>query len=217
MVELSIYMLMASAVTLVCYSFLRSGTVLESKNLNLNHSHDDLRSVFDRLADHLLSANNIATLIGTDGQPATPSTGPAPGVRFDRARGEPYILDPISAEGSLSSSATSLSVWRSRDSLATAPDPLPGDALLIPTLNGTIRALVTNVSILPAASGTPTPPQKITLTFSAPLGKSLTWKANQPQATRLVRREAFIVMPNGSVNEIRYYPQFEPIDRKSVV
>lgn len=207
LVELTIYSLMVSVIGFVCYSFLRSGTVLESKNLNLNHSHDDLRGTFDRLADHLLSANNVATLIGTDGLAVTPSTGPAPGLRYDRVRGDSYILNPPTTAGSLSSTATSAVVWRSTDPLATSPDPQIGDSLIIQTQSGNIRSLITGVTILPAAGSV----QRIDLTFAAAVGKSVSWGANQPQAARLVRREAFIVMPNGSANEIRFYPKFEPM------
>jgi hypothetical protein len=53
--------------------------------------------------------------------------------------------------------------------------------------------------------------QKVTLTFSAAVGKSLTWLANQPQWAKLIRQEAFIVVPNGDYNELRYYPSFEPM------
>lgn len=193
-----------AVVSLVAFAFMRSGTILTAKSTRLNHSHDELRGSFDRLADHLLAANNVATLIGTDGQP---TTGPAPGLKFDKVVGDPYVLDPPMLAGSFSSTATSLNVWRSTNLVATAPIPSVGDVMLIPTPTGNVRARIASVTTHAASLER----QKLTLTFSAALGKSLSWQANQPQIAKVVRPEAFIVMPANGKNELRFYPQFEPL------
>jgi hypothetical protein len=78
--------------------------------------------------------------------------------------------------------------------------------MLIPTPTGNIRARISSVTVHSASGAT----QKISLTFSAALGKSLTWFDNQPQIAKLVRPEAFVVMPANGLNELRFYPQFEP-------
>ena len=206
MVEMIVAMSILTVVSLITFSFIRSGMILTLKSTRLNLSHDEVRKSFDRLADHLLAANNVPTLIGTDGQPASE---PAAGLRFDKVIGDPYVLDPPTAAGSISTSATGLSVWRSTSSVATAPVPAVGDVLLIPTPTGNIRAQINAVTAHSVSGAT----QKITLTFNSAVGKSLTWAANQPQIAKLVRPEAFIVMPVPlkGLNELRFYPRFEPI------
>ena len=95
MVELTIYALISSVVGLVTYSLLRTSTILGAKNSNINQSHNELRGVFDRVADHLLGSNNVASLIGSDGLPLATQVGSnAPGLKFDRVIGEPYLLHP---------------------------------------------------------------------------------------------------------------------------
>jgi hypothetical protein len=194
---------------MISYSFMRSGTILTVKSARLNHSHDEVRKSFDRLADHLLAANNVPTLIGTDG---LSTTEPAAGLKFDKVIGDPYVLDPHNASGSISTTTTGISVWRSTDSVAMAPIPAVGDVLLIPTPTGNIRAQIKTATALPASADKT---QKITLTFNAAVGKALTWTASQPQVAKLVRPEAFIVMPvklkGQDLNELRFYPRFEPI------
>jgi hypothetical protein len=171
----------------------------------MNHSHDELRISFDRLADHLLAANNVPTLIGTDGLTAT---APSAGLKFDKVIGDPYVLDPPLGAGSFAATATSLSVWRSSaDSVAAAPIPMVGDVMLIPTPTGVARGQISAVTVHPPTGVT----QKITLTFGAALGKPLSWLADQPQVAKVVRPEAFIVMPSNGKNELRFYPQFEPM------
>ena len=201
LIETIIYAAMGCVVSLIAYSALRSTAALSVKNTNLNRSHDDLRAAYDRLARHLLSANNVPTLVDTSG--ATVTTGPAAGFSIDRNLGGPYVLDPPTTAGSLASTATSISVWRSVNQLATAPVPAVGEILLIPTLTGTIRATISSVTQFGAGGGL----QKITLGLSAPVGKSLSWGNNEPQAAKLVRPEAFIVMGG----ELRYYPFFQPL------
>jgi type II secretory pathway pseudopilin PulG len=216
-VELLVAMSVMAVVSTIAFSFIRSGTLLTAKSTRLNHSHDELRIAFDRLADHLLSANNVPTLIGTNGLQADVSTvtdangyqviGPAAGLKFDKVVGDPYVLDPPAAAGSFNSNATSLNVWRSTNSVATAPIPTVGDVIIIETPTGTARAQISAVTVHSASGAT----QKISLTFSSALGKSLSWLADQPQIAKVVRPEAFIVMPANGRNELRFYPQFEPL------
>lgn len=206
--ELIVAMSVLTVISLVAFSFLRSGTILAAKATRMNYSHDELRGSFDRLADHLLAANNVPTLLGTDGLPAS-ETGQAAGLRFDKVIGDPYVLDSPTLAGSFTATATSLVMWRSTNVVATAPVPSIGDVVIIPTPTGNIRARITAVT---AQAVAPTDvKQKLTLTFSSALGKALSWSAGQPQIAKIVRPEAFIVMPAGSKNELRFYPQFEPV------
>ena len=203
LVETMIYAAMGCVVSLVSFSALRSTAVLAVKNTNLNRSHDDLRSAYDRLARHLLSASNVPTLVSTTG--ATVSSGSGAGISYDRATGGPYVLDPPTTAGSLASTASTLSVWISTASIARAPIPQAGEILIIPTPTGNIRASIADVT--PKTVPIDGTPKQITLTLTAPVGKSLSWGANEPQFAKLVRPEAFIVV--GS--QLRYYPVFQPL------
>jgi hypothetical protein len=203
LIEVILYAAMACIVSLIAYTALRNAAVLAVKNTNINRSHDDLRSAYDRLARHLLSANNVPTLVDTAGN--TLAAGPAAGFSFDRNTGGPYVLDPPSTAGTLASTASTLSVWISTATLARAPIPQIGEILIIPTASGNIRASIAAVS--PRSVTVDGNPKRITLTFTAPVGKTLSWGANEPQVAKLVRPEAFIVM--GS--ELRYYPIFQPL------
>jgi hypothetical protein len=208
LVELTIYGLVVTTVGIVAFSLLRSSTILGAKNSNINQSHNELRGVFDRVADHLLASNNVATLIGNNGLALGTQVGSnAPGVKFDRVIGDPYLLHPWQTAGSLTSGATGCSVWRSTTATNTAPLPEVGDILLIPTATGNIRGVISSVAPLGASAGK----ERINLTFTAPVGKALTWGDGQPQAAKLVRPEAFLVMANGTKNELRYYKNFEPL------
>lgn len=219
LVELCFYMLISVVVAGVSYSFLRSSSTLAVKNANLNRSHDDLRSAFDRLAHVLSSANNIPTLINANGSVA--SSGPAAGLKFDHVIGEPYVVDPPLTAGTLSSSATTVSVWRSTNVLTATPSLAPpsgtnvaaeGYVFQLPLSNGTfLRKKITNISAAAASGGK----QKLTLTLAASIGTTINWGANQPQVAKIVRTEAFVVVPNGGRNELRFYKDFDPLPTMS--
>lgn len=203
LIELIIYAAMGVVVSFISYSALRSSAVLAVKNTNLNRSHDDLRSAYDRLARHLLSANNVPVLINTSGAAVT--TGPASGFSFDRNIGGPYVLHPPDAAGSLAATSSTMVFCFSTSALARTPIPKVGEIMIIPTGGGNIRASIAAVSS--PTSGSAANTQKVTVTFTAPVGKSLSWGANEPQTAKLVRPEAFLVM--GA--ELRYYPIFQPL------
>jgi type II secretory pathway component PulJ len=212
LVETIIYAAMGCLVSLIAYSALRSAAVLAVKNTNLNRSHDDLRSAYDRLARHLLAAGSVPTLIDSAGATVSTTytadsgnsaTGPAAGFSFDRNIGGPYVLDPDTTAGTLPSTASSWSFWISNTALSTAPLPLAGEIMVIPTPTGSIRASVLSSSVTGSATGR----RRITVNFSAAVGQTLTWGASQPQCARLVKREAFIVIGP----QLRYYPAFQPM------
>ncbi|MEQ1858615.1 MAG: hypothetical protein ABMA13_01620 [Chthoniobacteraceae bacterium] len=220
LVEMSMYMLIASLVVSLSLSFLMSGASLTTKNLNINRSHDDLRLAFDRLAHHLSAANNVATLIDSAGDtvsgPVTAVTspmvgtvtGPAQGLKFDRVIGEPFVLEspqtannPLAA-GTLASTITSVNVFYPKHSLTHVAHLTPtaaaasvaneGYIILIPLLNGTFaRARITSIG---ARNSSHAVWHKVQLNFAAPLGQTVTWAANQPQVVKIVRSEAFLVM-----------------------
>lgn len=202
--EMTVYAMVFGVVSIVALSFMRSGTILATKNAGVVRSHESLRGALDRLASNLQSASNVPTLINTSG--AT-TTAPAAGIRYDRFLGEPYVLDPPLSAGSVSASASMVRVHRSTHALASPPIPQANDVLLINGPNGTIRARITSVTTEAASGGT----QRITCNLSAAIGAAISWSANQPQVVRLVRPEAFIVMSANGKNELRFFPSFEPM------
>lgn len=205
LIELLIYAMITVLVGSVAYSALRTGTMLSAKNLSINRSHNALRESLDRLSRQLQASRNVPTLLDTTGVAVSSVT--AAGLRYDRVIGEPYVLSPVLTAGSVVSTATTLTVFRSVTASGAPPIPNVSDSLIIDTPSGTsIRARITAVATSPASGGT----QQINLTFAAPLGQSFSWGANQPQWARLVRQEAFLVTSNNGRTELRHYHTYEP-------
>jgi type II secretory pathway pseudopilin PulG len=202
--ELMVYAVLVGVVSLVAFQALRAGSSLSVKNLSINQSHQSLRSALDRLSDNLRAARNVPTLLTDTG--ATTSAAVAAGIRYDRTLGEPYVLHPPTGAGSIAATDTRVSVWRSTDPIGLPPIPEPNDVLLIDTPTGAIRGRVKSVDVVTGGGGTS---QKIMLTFTGPVGKSLSWSAHQPQWARLVREESFVVVPENGKNELRFYPSFQ--------
>jgi type II secretory pathway pseudopilin PulG len=242
MVELSIYMLIGVVLGAVSLSFLITSATLATKNSNLNRSHEDLRLAFDRMAHQVAAANNVATLIDTTGATVTSPTvnittpmagtltGPAAGFKFDQVIAEPYVLEspqtannPLAA-GTIASTTTTINVFYAKNQLthvahltqtASAADvSAEGFILLIPQPDGSnIRWQIASVG---ARTSSGSYWYKLPLTFSAPIGKTISWSVNQPQMVKIVRNEAFLVMKNfdaqgNEFRELRYYKDFEPM------
>jgi hypothetical protein len=204
LVEVLISMALAAVIAGIGYSFLRSASVLFSKNMSIVHSHTGLRSALDRLSNNIQQTNSLPVLINANG---SPSTAPAAGLFYDRFLGAPYVITNSSGTG-LSASTTTLTLTRPTAALASPPVPVAGDALLIDDPNGTVRALVSSSTAGPANASLL---QTITLTLSAPLGKAVIWSAPEIRTAKLVHREAFLVVPTGNKAELRFFKNFEPV------
>jgi hypothetical protein len=96
-------------------------------------------------------------------------------------------------------------VWISTATLATSPIPNVGEILIIPSAGGNIRASI--AAVTPTSVVLDGNPKMLTLTLTAPLGKSISWGNNEPQSGKLIRPEAFVVIGP----ELRYYPIFQPM------
>ncbi len=212
LVEILVALGVLSVVGTVAMSYMGSQTFLFAKNTSLNQSHASVRSELDRLTNELQQAQSPPILTDTSGV-ATGVT-PAAGLQFDRLVGDPYVIAYPGSPG-LAATDTSVTVTRSTNILASAPIPRPGDVLLIdPPTGAPIRAQVASVAagVIDAKAKR----QLITLTFVAPLGVAIDWRnppdtPPQQKTAKLVRREAFIVMPSGDRNELRFYQSFEPL------
>lgn len=203
LVEILVTIVLLTILGTLISSFSLSGTWLFAKNTSLNGSHTSARSELDRLANELQQAYSLPSLIDTTGAPAT---APTAGLQYDHFRGGPYVLQHPS--GGLTTGTTTVTVTYSLDPVASAPQPAAGDVLLIDTSAGTpVRAQISSVSGGSVSSGR----QTIDLILAAPFGASVDWDPTQPKTAQLVRRRAFIVMPAGNRNELRFYQTFEPI------
>lgn len=203
--EVSVALTIGIAVLAMALSFMRSSAILFAKTSGLNQSHQSARASFERLSDLLQRANNVPTPVDTAGNT---TTAPAAGVIFDNFIGTPYIVTHPGGAG-LAASATSLTVTRSTAPRSAPPLPRVGDALLIDFANAPVRALISAVT--PGTLDTVNQRQPVTVTLAAPLGTAISWNAADAKTADLVRREAFIVMPAGTRNELRHYPRFEPV------
>lgn len=205
LMELVIYFGLAVVISGVIYSFLQSAMMLYAKNMSIVRSHSNLRSVLDRLSNNLQQANSLPVLINASG---TVTVAPSAGLYYDRYLGDPYVVSNASGSG-LPSATTTVTITRSTVALASPPVPAVGDALLIDDPTGAVRSLIT--ASTPGAVDVSTQRQPITVTFSAALGKTLSWSSPEVRTAKLVHREAFLVVQTGNSSEFRYFQNFEPV------
>ncbi len=165
LMEMTLYLGIAAALSGVTYGFLRSTTMLYAKNASIVRSHTSLRSVLDRLSNNLQQANSLPVLITTTG---ASSAAPSSGLYYDRYLGDPYVVSNPSGTG-LPSSTVTVTLTRSTDANASPPIPAAGDAVLIDDPNGAVRALVSTVTA--GAINGVTKQQPITITLTAALGE----------------------------------------------
>jgi len=203
LMELVIYLLLGTVVSLVTYSFLTSQTKLYAKNMSIVHSHSKIQIAMDRLLNNMQQANCLPVLIDTNG---AATAAPSAGVYYDRYLGDPYVVSNPGGTG-LSASATTLTLTRSTAALASPPVPVPGDTLLLNASPTNVRAPIATVT--PGA--TVGNLQTLVVTLTSTLGTAIPWTASQTETATLVHREAFIVVPVTTSAELRYFPNFEPM------
>lgn len=185
--------------------FMTSGSLLFAKNVSTNLSHNSLRGALDKLVQSVDQAFGSVTPINTSGV-AVAAGIKAPGVRFDQYRGGPYVVTHPGGSG-LGSSATTVTLTRSVDAMASPPVPLPGDVILLSGAE-TTRLKVQSVAV-GGISGSQR--QAITVTLQSPVGANIQWDASTVKTAKVVRRVAFVVVPNGPRNELRYFNNAEAI------
>ncbi len=214
LVELMVAIGVLAVVGAVAMSFMGSQTFLFAKNTALNESHVAVRSELDRLTDELQQAEGPPGLIDTNG--AAVATGPAAGLQFDRLVGYSYVLQYPGSPG-LRANTQMLTVTRSVNALTAGAIPQPEEILLIGLPNSDIlRAQIASVVPSAATIKSGVPVQDIKLNLTAQLGTAMDWRnplGNPPQqkTVKVVRHEAFIVMPSGGRNELRFYRNFQPV------
>jgi prepilin-type N-terminal cleavage/methylation domain-containing protein len=207
LVEILVAVVVLAVVGILVTSFTVTETWLYAKNTALNSSHRSARRALDRLANELQQTQNLPSLIDATGSATTATT--AAGLSYDRLVGAPYKVEHPGGPG-YSSTDTKVSVTRSTNFLASPPVPLSGDVLLIvlPTGNP-LRAQVSSVTV--TKTDKKKEQQTMDLDLTNPLGTDVTWDPTQTKTAQLVRRQAFLVIPSGARNELRYYQSFEPM------
>jgi prepilin-type N-terminal cleavage/methylation domain-containing protein len=207
LVEILVAVAVLAVVGILVTSFTVTETWLYAKNTALNSSHRSARRSLDRLANELQQTQNLPSLIDATGSATTATT--AAGLSYDRLVGAPYKIDHPGGSG-YSATDTKVSVTRSTNFLASPPVPLPGDVLLIvlPTGNP-LRAQVFSVKV--TKTDKKKEQETMDLDLVGPLETNVTWDPTQTKTAQLVRRQAFIVIPSGARNELRYYQSFEPM------
>ncbi len=207
LIELLVAIVVLVVVGLMVTSFTVTETWLFAKNTALNNSHRSARRALDRLANELQQTQNLPTLIDETGNPTAAAT--AAGLRYDRLVGAPYKIEDPGGSG-FKASDTKVSITRSTDPLASPPLPVAGDVLLLDLPTGSaLRARAASVKITKTDASKKR--QTVELTLASALGVDIPFDAAQTKAAQLVRRQAFIVVPNGARNELRYYQSFEPM------
>ncbi len=207
LVEILVALVVLSVVGILIATLTLSETWLYAKNTAVNGSHRSVRRSLDRLANELQQSQNLPVLIDTTGNTTAAPT--AAGLSYDRLVGSPYRVNHPGGAG-LPATATSVSITRSTNSLALPPVPAPGDVLLLDLPAGSpIRAQVASASV--TSTNPVAEQQTLTLTLVNPLGTAVTWDAAQIKTAQVVRRQAFVVMPAGDRNQLRYYQTFEPM------
>lgn len=203
MVELLVSGVVASAVGVAVFAFLNAGMYLTAKNLSLNLTSNQMRTSLDRVENVLQQGDTNPVLIDTNG--ATVTGAAAAGVKLDRFVGGPWVV--TTTGGTVAANSTSLTLTRSTHALALPPVPVAGDIIRI---DGTASTLRPRINGIPTANTTDNTLLRNTLTLpiAGTLGTAVTTTTGVLTA-KVVRPVAFIVMPNGSKRELRFYPLLE--------
>ena len=192
----------SSVLAVAIFALMNAGMILSAKNLSLNLTSNSMRTALDRVEQVVQQGDTMPELINTAGTVVT--TGPAAGIKFDRAVGSPYVVTVSGT--SIPSATTGLTLTRSTHSVASPPVPKAGDIVRIATTATTLRPRIQSV-VVGAVSGLSRQP--CTVTFEAALGTTVTVSAGNIVSARLVRNAAFLVMPSGGKPELRYSDSFE--------
>ncbi|HEX8296895.1 MAG TPA: hypothetical protein VF593_11375 [Chthoniobacteraceae bacterium] len=196
----------SSAVGVAIFAFMNAGMFLSAKNLALNLTSNQMRYSLDRVEQVLQQGDTSPVLITTTG--AAAGSGPAAGVKLDRYLGGPYVIS-APGSGGLPETTTVLNLTRSTHALASPPIPRNGDVVRIDTAGSSLRPTVAGCVAGTTNAGLQRQP--LTVTLTAPLGTAVPFSTSFVMTAKLVCSVAFIVMPNGSKRELRYYDRFDTV------
>jgi hypothetical protein len=199
--ELMTCVVMAGFVGIAVFAMTNAAMMMMARNISVNLTNNSERRSLDRIEASIQQAYTMPVLINTSGASAT---SPAAGVAFDYFVGSPYVVTV--SGGSLPSSTTSLTLVRSTNSVASPPIPSVNDVVMLNGAPSTVRALISSVSV---GSTDGSLHQTITVTLASALGSAVSVPGSGTLTAVLVHKLAYIVMPGGSGNELRFYPNYE--------
>lgn len=203
MVEMLMAVSAAGIVAMCIAAYLSGSSLLFAKNVSTNLTNNSLRSAIDKITQGVTEGCSSVTLIDTSGN--TVSSGAAAGVRFDEYLGGPYVVTNSSGTGL---AATAMSVVITRYVSNDAPIPAQNDVLLLDG-SPTVRLVVS--SVVAGSIDSSTNRQSLTLTLASAPGTAIPWQASRIKQAHLVRRQAYVVIPSGSRNELRFFSPAETI------
>jgi type II secretory pathway pseudopilin PulG len=201
-VEILVGAAISSILAVAIFALMNVGMILSAKNLSLNLTSNSMRTALDRVEQVVQQGDTMPELINTAG--TVVATGPAAGIKFDRAVGSPYVVTV--SGGTIPAATTSLTLTRSTHPVASPPVPTAGDVVRIATTATTLRPRIQSV-VSGAVNGQARQP--FTVTFEAALGTTVTPVAATIVTAELVRNVAFLVMPANGKPELRYYGSFD--------
>jgi hypothetical protein len=191
----------ATVVGLAIFATMNSAMMMAARNLSVNLTNNSERGALDRIEEVIQQAYTMPVLISTTGAAAT---SPAAGTSFDYFVGGPYILNVSGS--TVPSSTTSLTLVRSTNAVASPPIPSVGDVVMI---NGAPTAVRARISAVSVGSTDGSLHQTITVTLASALGSAVPIPSTGVLTATLGHMGAFIVMPSGTGQELRYYGSYE--------
>ena len=190
-------------VALFIGTFVSGSALLFAKNISTHITHNSTRSMIERLAQDISQADGAVSLITATG--ASVASGQAAGIKFDVLRGNPYVVAHPGGTG-LSASASSFTLKRTTNAIAQPPIPIVNDVILAD--DATAVRLKVQTATTGATAGSV---QDVAVTLQSAAGTAIPWAATSIKSARVVRRVAYVVVPSGGKNELRYFPAAENI------
>ena len=194
-------------VALFIGTFVSGRALLFAKNISTHITHNSTRSMIERLAQDISQADGAVSLITATG--ASVASGQAAGIKFDVLRGNPYVVAHPGGTG-LSASASSFTLKRTTNAIAQPPIPTVSDVILAD--DATAVRLKVQTATTGATAGSV---QDVAITLQSAAGTAIPWASTSIKSARVVRRVAYVVVPSGGKNELRYFPSAEGISNFS--
>ena len=203
LVEVMIAASIGGVVAMFIGTFVSGSALLFAKNISTNITHNSTRTTIERLAQDISQADGAISLITAGG--ASVASGQAAGIRFDVLRGNPYVVAHPGGTG-LSASAPGFTLKRTTNAIAQPPIPTVNDVILAD--DATAVRLKVQTATTGATAGSV---QDVAIVLQSAPGTAIPWASTSIKSARVVRRVAYVVVPSGGKNELRYFPAAENI------
>lgn len=205
--ELILAVGMGALLSVFIFALVRGNTLLFAKNISTNLTHTAMRTSLDKLMQGVATGCTDVTLIDTAGNVVT--SGSSAGIKLDRHLGGPYVVVHPGGTG-ITTSSTSVTLLRSNDSdYATLLPPRPESNKGVILVDGSsVRLKVGTVTF---TSNSSTKLDTVTVALTSTPTAAIAWSSTRVKPAKWVRQEAYVVVPVGTRNELRYFPEAEGI------